>query len=165
MGDDGVTRQIELESWILAEPTKVFEAVTTRAGLDAWWGKVSSAEPTLGHVVEFDHGLGAPLQMRITEFEPGQRIAWRCVSDFSDSENPASEWLGTSIRFSLRSGVGEPAAQWMGPRLGWSRQNDEDFTILEFQHVDWPASSRWLPFCAGGWAQALAGLTRHCEQD
>jgi uncharacterized protein YndB with AHSA1/START domain len=157
--------QIQLEIWIRAEPKVVFDAVTTKAGLDAWWGRAVSAEPAVGAVVEFDHGLGAPLRMRVVELVPDRRVVWRCVSDFADPVNPASEWLGTSITFALRPGAGDPAADWLRPRLGWDRDGAaDDFTIVEFRHVDWPRESRWLPFCADGWGKALSGLALFCER-
>ena len=33
------------EVWINAERSTVFDAITTRNGLDAWWGKAVQAEP------------------------------------------------------------------------------------------------------------------------
>ncbi len=58
---------IRQEVWIEAETETVFEALTIREGLDAWWGPVSTAEPRVGSIVEFDHGLGEPIRMEITE--------------------------------------------------------------------------------------------------
>src|SRR5258708_23798237 len=88
---------MEHEVWLNAEREKVFEALTTRAGLDAWWGKVMNAEPRIGAVVEFDHGLGNPLRMEITELIPTERLTRKCVSDFSDPSNPASHSRGRSL--------------------------------------------------------------------
>src|SRR5260221_14669074 len=100
---------MEHEVWLNAEREKVFEALTTSEGLDAWWGKVMNAEPRIGAVVEFDHGLGNPLRMEITELIPNERLTWKCVSDFSDPSNPASEWRGpNSPRPPIRRGAGEP---------------------------------------------------------
>ena len=74
---------MEHEVWINADPAQVFEALTTRAGLDAWWGRALEAEPRLGSVVEFDHGLGDPMRMEIT------------VLRFRDTGwAPRSRWYG-----------------------------------------------------------------------
>jgi uncharacterized protein YndB with AHSA1/START domain len=117
-------RDIQLETWIRATPSVVFDATTTRNGLDAWWGKAVDAEPLVGHVIEFDHGLGELLRMRVTDLEPTNRVAWPCLSDFSDPADPASEWLGTSIEFTVRSGRDDPAG-WLGRRLGWDSSVDQ----------------------------------------
>src|SRR5215216_6986905 len=88
---------MEHEVWIDADADTVFEALTTKRGLDRWWGKVVEAEPRVGSVVEFDHGLGAPLRMQVTEIVPNERVAWTCISTFRDSTNPASEWDGQTF--------------------------------------------------------------------
>lgn len=154
---------IHHETWIRASRTTVFDALTTRAGLDAWWGRAVSAEPKVGHVVEFDHQLGSPLLMRVTELVPEQRVCWRCVSDYTDTVNPASEWLGTRLVFDLRDARADPAAVWLAPKLGYDPGLDEPLTIVDFRHTDWPDGARWLPFCNAGWGQALAALGQHCE--
>ena len=97
---------IHHEVWINAAAPTVFKAITTREGLDAWWGKAVVAEPELGSVVEFDHGFEAPLRMRITAIEPDRRVAWRCLSEVSEPRNPASEWLGHRLTFDLQTRLG-----------------------------------------------------------
>lgn len=85
---------ISHEVWINAARPTVFEAITSRAGLDAWWGIASSVEQGVGATIEFDHGLGSPLRMQITEFAPETRLVWECVSEFADAANPASDCAG-----------------------------------------------------------------------
>jgi uncharacterized protein YndB with AHSA1/START domain len=141
------------EVWIKADRERVFEALTTSAGLDPWWGKVLSAEPRIGHVVEFDHGLGAPMRMEIIELVPNERLVWRCVSDFSDPSNPASEWLGQTFVFEL-----DPRGDV--ELLGAS----QNVTVLRFRNTGWPVDSRWRGFCNTGWGEALGvGLRNLCE--
>jgi uncharacterized protein YndB with AHSA1/START domain len=154
---------IHHETWIKASTSVVFDAITSRTGLDAWWGRCLSAEPRVGHVIEFDHGLSDLLRMRVTDLAPNERVVWRCVSDFVEPVNPASEWLGTSLVFDLRSGVEDPAVAWMGARVGFSPQAGDDLTILDFRHSGWRSPSRWYPFCNAGWGAALGGLARYCE--
>ena len=150
------------EVWINAERSTVFDAITTRDGLDAWWGKAVQAEPQPGSVVEFDHGFGAPLQMRITDLVAGERVAWRCESEFTDSRNPASEWFGHELTFDLGTPEGDPALEWLGPRLGYS-ESGADATIVHFSHSGWRDDSRWYAFCNLGWGATLAGLEQYCE--
>jgi uncharacterized protein YndB with AHSA1/START domain len=92
---------MEHEVWIEAATEHVFDALTTKQGLDRWWGPVITAEPRVGSVVEFDHGLGDPLRMEITDLVPNARVTWRCVSEFHDATNPASEWTGQTLQFDL----------------------------------------------------------------
>jgi uncharacterized protein YndB with AHSA1/START domain len=142
-----------LEVWINAESGRVFQALTTKDGLEAWWGKVLSAEPRVGHVVEFDHGLGDPMRMEITELVPNERLAWKCVSAFSDPSNPASEWFGQTLVFELE------------PRHGVELLGVEhDVTILRFQNGGWPAEARWYGFCNAAWGETLGvNFKNSCE--
>lgn len=151
---------IHLETWVNAPRSTVFDALTSQQGLDAWWGACVSAEPSEGTRVVFDHGLGDPLTMRIIALVPGEHLAWRCVSEFTDPANPASEWLGTRLLFDLRSGDGDPARGWMAPRLGVAA--DAELTILEFRHTGWPVPARWQAFCDAGWGTALGSLAQYC---
>jgi uncharacterized protein YndB with AHSA1/START domain len=155
---------IHHEVWVNASPRVVFDALTTQAGLDAWWGTCLSAEPVVGHLVEFDHHLGAPLTMRITELVPVEHVAWRCTSEFTDSSNPASDWLGTSLVFDLRPADDDPALDWMGARLGIDPGAIGASTILEFRHLDWPHGARWHAFCNSAWGGALGALAKSCEE-
>ena len=153
--------EIHLESWIAAERETVFEAITTREGLDGWWGRALEAEARVGAVIVFDHELGDLLRMEVIDLEAPNRVAWRCLSDFSETSNPASEWLGTTISFEFRAGQEDPAAEWLGSKIGIDATADE-FTIVDFHHGGWPAPSRWRPFCDWAWAGTLTELGHHC---
>ncbi|MGH8929185.1 MAG: SRPBCC family protein [Egibacteraceae bacterium] len=149
---------IHHEVWINADRATVFQAITSRNGLDAWWGKVLNAEPQAGYVIEFDHGLGDPVRMRITDLIANERLAWKCVSDYSDHKNPASEWLGHRLFFDLED----------GGRTGFapidSYMTGGDATVLHFWHTGWSKESRWYAFCNYAWGITLAGLASYCEK-
>lgn len=153
---------IHHEVWMKADNPRVFEAITTTEGLNSWWGPALRAEPKVGAMVEFDHGLGAPLTMRIVELVADRRVVWRCVSDYEDTGNPASEWLGHQLVFDLRTAGQDPESAWMARRLFDSDPGDE-ITILDFQHSGWSPDARWYAFCNSGWGVALDGLKSHCE--
>jgi uncharacterized protein YndB with AHSA1/START domain len=154
-------KTIEHEVWINADATTVFRAITPKEGLDAWWGKALTAGAELHHVVQFDHGLGEPLRMRITELNPGHGVTWRCISEFVEPGNPASEWLGHQLRFELEQGPDDCTPQWLQDRLGI--QPDDRFTVLRFKHTGWDRGARWFGFCNCGWGVTLDGLKRYCE--
>jgi uncharacterized protein YndB with AHSA1/START domain len=150
-------RAIELEIWIGADRETVFDALTTRDGLNAWWGEaLSAAEP--GGVVAFDHGLGEPLRMRVVELVPGERIVWRCVTEYTDPGMPGTEWLGTRIAFDLVPVGDGPEHAWMRAKLGIGPEG----TILRFRHDGWADEARWFGFCAEAWGVTLAGLAERC---
>jgi uncharacterized protein YndB with AHSA1/START domain len=149
---------IRHEVWINADPATVFESIATRKGLDAWWGKASEFEPAIGSVIEFDHGLGAPLRMRIVELVPGERIAWECISKFDNPGNPASDWLGSRISFALRAGA----------PVGFDKLDSglgSAVTIVDFQHTGWTPNARWFAFCNYAWGTTLQTIAQHCEND
>jgi uncharacterized protein YndB with AHSA1/START domain len=153
---------IRHELWIDADRSKVFEAITTRDGLDAWWGKALNAEAQVGSLVEFDHGLSEPLRMRVTELLPGDSVAWTCLSEFSDPGMPGSEWLGHELRFDVEPGGEGPDSAWLRDRLDLDGVGS--FTVLRFSHAGWEDDSRWFAFCNSGWGVTLDGLKRYCER-
>jgi hypothetical protein len=146
------------EVWINASREAVYDAITSQDGLDGWWGKVVSAEPQVGSVVEFDHGHGDLLRMRITDLVPNERLGWKCVTDFSDPRNPASEWLGTRILFELEDG----GPTGFGPLD--AHFEDGPITILHFRHIGWPDDARWFAFCNYAWGVTLSGLEAQCTK-
>jgi uncharacterized protein YndB with AHSA1/START domain len=146
---------IEHEVWIAADDASVFDAITTKTGIDAWWGTAVRAEPKVGSVVELDHGLGAPLLMEITELVPGERVTWRCVSAFDDPSNPASEWGGTRLTFEIAP---RDTVELLGTK--------HDVTILRFRHDGWADDARWRAFCNAGWGHTLnENLKTYCEEE
>jgi hypothetical protein len=149
---------IHHEVWINADRNTVFDAIATKKGLDAWWGEASEFEQRPGSVIDFDHGLGEPLRMRITDFVPDERVAWECVSRFTNPANPGSEWLGTRLTFDLRDG---------GP-VGFDKIDSgigDNLTIVDFRHAGWPPDARWFGFCNYAWGMTLHSVAEHCQGD
>ena len=154
---------IRHEVWINAYAKAVFDALTTQRGLDGWWGKAVSAEPKVGHVVEFDHGHSDLLRMRITELEPNERVVWRCVSDFTDPGYPGSEWLGHELRFELASAADDPLSERLLEIL-FATDSGAGVTILRLEQRGWTSDDRWSAFCNSAWGATLAGpLKSYCE--
>lgn len=144
---------MEHEVWVEADTETVHQALTTQEGLDGWWGKAVAAEPQVGAIIEFDHGLGDPLRMEITDLVPNRRVSWKCVSRFSNASNPASEWFGQTLHFDL-----SPRAE---VEILGATQNA---TVLRLRIDGWPDQSHWYAFCNSAWGQTLNGpLKAHCE--
>jgi uncharacterized protein YndB with AHSA1/START domain len=146
--------QIELETWVDAAPSAVYGALTTREGIDAWWGRALSGGAEPGDVVELDHGLGEPLRMRVVDAVPGERVVWLCESAFTDPGNPASEWRGTRIAFELEPVGDGPERAWLRERVGIGPGG----TVMRFRHEGWPDGARWSSFCAAAWGATLEHL-------
>lgn len=154
---------IRHEVWINADTKAVFDALTTQPGLDSWWGKALGGEPKVGHVIEFDHGHGDLLKMRITELDANRRVVWKCISDFTDPGYPGSEWLGHELRFDLEPAACDPLSERLLGIL-FGTDAGEEVTILRFEQRGWASEDRWSAFCNSAWGATLDGpLKSYCE--
>ena len=149
-------QEIHHDVWIDADRSSVFDAVTTRAGLDSWWGPVVNWGDTVGSIIEFDHGHGEPIKMRVVDLVPGRRVEWENINTFTDPANPASEWGGTRLSFEVSDG--RPTG-FVTLDAHFTR---DPFTILTFRQTGWAEGSRWLAFCNYAWGVTLLGLEQAC---
>ena len=86
---------------IQAPAAKVYEALTTSAGLQSWWTTDAVAEPRVGAVAEFGFfGRKVVFQMRIDELTPARRIVWQCIGG-------PDEWPQTRVIWELTEQDGE----------------------------------------------------------
>jgi len=72
-----------------ARPERVFEALTTTAGLRGWWMADASGDADAGDTIDFGF-----CKMRVIDAEPDELVRWHCL------EGPA-EWIYTEIGFRL----------------------------------------------------------------
>jgi uncharacterized protein YndB with AHSA1/START domain len=98
---------------VKATPDTIYKAVSTEAGLQAFWTSDSTAEPRVGSIGTF--GFGGPTQrMRVDELVPGKHVKWTGLADFPN-------WGGTTVTWDMSAAeTGE--------------------TSVLFRHGDWPAS-------------------------
>ncbi len=120
---------------IQATPERVFEAVSTAAGLDQWWTKTCAGEPAEGAV--FTLGFGSvEWRARVTRCEPGAAFEL----ELTDAQE---DWLGTRVGFALAA--------------------DGDATAVRFHHTGWPQANahyRQSNYC---WAMYLGHMARAVE--
>ena len=122
---------------INASPAKVYEALTTQAGLRGWWTGDSVAEPRVGSVAEFGFGNRATLFcMRTDELIPEERVVWTCVGDVEE---------------------------WKGTRLIWELRRSNDSTELRFTHGNWRATDGWFATCNSTWGALMYRLKDYAE--
>jgi uncharacterized protein YndB with AHSA1/START domain len=121
---------------IEAPIARVFDAISTPRGLDAWWTKRSS---------------GTPEQGREFELWFGPDYDWRAVVTVC---RPHSE-------FELR--ITRADNDWMDSRIGFVLEEAADRTRVYFCHLGWPvANEHWRVSCYC-WAMYLRILRRHLE--
>ncbi len=121
---------------IKAPMSEVFRAVSTPAGLDSWWTKQSSGEPSPG--AEYELGFGP-------DFD------WRAVVSKSIPD--------TEFELEITRSMDD----WLGTRIGFRLEETNGITNVRFHHTGWPDADdhyRTSSFC---WAMYLRLLGRHVE--
>jgi uncharacterized protein YndB with AHSA1/START domain len=126
-----------LQDFPINVPTaRVFDAVSTPSGLDAWWTVRSSGQPRLGET----YGLWF-----------GPEYDWRAgVTRCRDGEE-----------FELE--LTEADRDWRGTRVGFRLEPRPGGTQVRFHHVGWPEASEHFRISCHCWALYLRLLRRHVE--
>ena len=115
---------------------RVFEGVSTSAGLDHWWTERSSGEP----------GLGAEFELWF-----GPEYDWRAV---------VSGWA-PPLAIEYRLTRAEP--EWLGTRVGFNLREQAGATQVQFYHAGWPERSEHYRISCFCWALYLRILRRYLE--
>lgn len=103
---------------------QVYELLTTDAGLSKWWTTDTRGAGGVGSIIEFRFGGGGP-DFEIIELIPERLVRWR-----HSGEIPPG-WMGTEILFEL--------------------DEDEQQTIVNFNHYNWQESGEFLAHCSTKW--------------
>jgi uncharacterized protein YndB with AHSA1/START domain len=121
---------------INAPLSRVFEAVSSPPGLDAWWTKDSSGEARVG--AEYQLGFGPNYDWRARVMQ--------CAKDSA---------------FELE--ITQADADWTGTRIGFSLENRAGTTNVHFHHTGWPQQNEHWRISCYCWAMYLRILRRHVE--
>lgn len=120
---------------VKSSSNEVFSALTTRAGLAAWWTEQTHGEGGPGGALKFRFSKeGSDIggfDMKVLAAEPQRLVLW----EVTDGPN---EWLGTKIRFDLRQ--------------------SGDHAILLFRHEGWREIVEFTHHCSTKWAIYLMSL-------
>jgi uncharacterized protein YndB with AHSA1/START domain len=116
---------------------RVFEAVSTPAGLNSWWTESCSGEPELGSEYNFGFGPGYDWCAKVS----------KCIPD---------------TEFELELIAAD--ADWQGTRLGFLFDEDDGVTQVQFHHTGWPESNEHYRVSCYCWAMYLRLLRRYVEQ-
>ncbi|MBI3004678.1 MAG: SRPBCC domain-containing protein [Ignavibacteriales bacterium] len=121
---------------INASAERVFDAVSSPRGLDAWWTKKSSGEPKVG--AEYSLWFGP-------EYD------WRAIVS----------QCKRAKEFELK--IAKADRDWEPTRVGFDLEESNGVTQVRFHHLGWPESNdhyRTSCFC---WAMYLRLLKRYVE--
>jgi len=127
---------ILLDFPVKAPAARVFEAMSTPAGLDEWWTLGSSGKPERGAEYDLDFGPGYAWKAMVTRCEPGKAFELEMTRADAD---------------------------WKGTRVGCVLEEREGTTRVRFHHAGWREANdhhRTSCFC---WAMYLRVLRRHVE--
>lgn len=134
VGDGSCADRLESAAVSLASGTDaevLFQALSEKAGLAAFWTDDCDAQPVVGSISRFRFPSGAEVQVRIDDLEPGRRVAWTMLTDTFWGP----KWTGTKVTWELKPGP-------------------QGFTEVLFRQANWPADLN-----EGDWHTSLAGLT------
>jgi uncharacterized protein YndB with AHSA1/START domain len=121
---------------IRASRVRVYQGVSTPAGLDCWWTKRSAGTPVEGTEYELWFGPGYDWRAVVT----------RCVA---------------SSEFELRLTVAD--GDWLGTRVGFRLEEQGGTTQVRFAHTGWPTPNEHYRVSCHCWAMYLRILRRHLE--
>jgi uncharacterized protein YndB with AHSA1/START domain len=126
---------------VSASPSKVFDAWTTKQGLEAWWTArvVVPRAPGEHYVFGFDGG-NVEFHFRAVEEVAGVRIRWTGIAG---PKMPA-EWIDTEIDVRL------------------SARNDGG-TRMQFGHKNWRSIDGGYCICNTTWGELMYRLRDFCE--
>lgn len=113
-----------------ASPAQVYDALTTREGLAAWWTDDTSGDTGTGGVIRFRFPAGG-FDMKVVEQRPNEHLTWEVV------DGP-EEWVGTTV--------------------DWALRQDGDYTIVLFRHQGWAEPVEFMHHCSTKWATYLMSL-------
>lgn len=142
--------------WIDAPVAKLYDALSSAAGLSRWWAPHTSIETAEGLVLSHNPGPEhGQVDLKVLESTPGKRLEWEVTSSHPKT-SPASAWTGTHLVFELTERDNPGLSRGVTskrPRLA----------VLEFRHTGWDDDNEYLGFCNFGWGVSLFMLKNYCE--
>ena len=119
------------------KPEKIYQALTTKRGIQGWWTPDTCIEEKIGSTAEFIFGDRYHNKMKISDLKPDKRVAWHCLQG-----DP--EWIGTDFFFDL--------------------EEKDGTTLLRFGQHNWKAQTDFYAYCNFQWGNYLISLKDYCEK-
>lgn len=123
---------------VKAPPEAVFQALTTAAGLSAWWTRAVGFGDAGGEL-EFFFGDSEPLVMHVEEAVPTS-VAWT-VKECSF----LPDWIGTRPTFTIAP-------------------HGDGQSVVMFRHIGLTPELECIDMCTRGWNHFIASLGEYVEQ-
>jgi uncharacterized protein YndB with AHSA1/START domain len=124
---------------IHSDPKTVYDTISTRSGLAAFWTPDVQGDETVDGELTFGFS-GAPVRLpiRVTHLEPPTEIAWDCPGGFP---------------------------YWEGTKVSWALQSSEHGTKVVFRHDGFPDDEPEYDFGSVSltWALIVARLKEVVE--
>ena len=121
---------------VRAELKRVFEGISTPAGLDNWWTKRSAGSTGPGEVYDLDFGPGYDWRARVVRCDPDTEFEIEMISADAD---------------------------WTGTRVGFRLEERDGSTWVSFRHTGWKEANRHFRISSFCWAMYLRVLVRFLE--
>lgn len=121
---------------IKATRQRVFDAVSTPAGLNVWWTQRCAGIPK--EEAEYELWFGPEYDWRA--------VVSRCVA-------------GSEFELEIVSAQED----WLGTRVGFVLDEQDGVTQVYFQHLGWPAANEHYRVSNHCWAMYLRLLRRYLE--
>lgn len=121
---------------IHATVDRIFEAISTPKGLDAWWTRSSKVEAVEDALYRLYFGPEHDWSARVVAFEAPRLFAFEMIEADGD-------WTGTRVEIELAS---RSAGTW-----------------LQFRHTGWPERNEHYRISCTCWAMYLRLLRRYLE--
>ena len=121
---------------INASAQRVFEAISTPAGLNSWWTNNCSATPSKNGQYKLGFGPGYDWSATASQWSPNSYFELTLT-------NADSDWLGTRVGFNLKE--------------------NKDTTLVLFHHLGWPENNDHYQTSCFCWAMYLRLLKRYVE--
>jgi uncharacterized protein YndB with AHSA1/START domain len=113
-----------------ASISDVYTALTTIDGLTGWWTTNTQGSNEVGEVLQFRFE-GGGFDMRVLDLDADTHVSWRVI------DGP-SEWIDTEI--------------------SWDLTQEDDYTIVRFEHTGWREPDDFMCHCSTKWAVFLLSL-------
>jgi uncharacterized protein YndB with AHSA1/START domain len=112
-------------------PEEVYQALSTIEGLSSWWTTDTHGDTDIGGTIVFRFGGDDGFDMLVRELVPAKRVAWEVVAG-------PEEWIGTEVTFDIHQ--------------------DDEWTIVLFEHHGWREQVEFMNHCSTKWATFLLSL-------
>lgn len=120
-----------------AQAPKIFKALSTKDGMEAWWPKIVSKQFALGSEVQFYFTEQYNWKAEVISLEANRHIHFKMIDADED-------WLNTLLKFDILQ--------------------KDDYCILQLSHLNWVENNHHFRRTNYCWAFYLKMIKDYAEQ-